>query len=160
MNHPEGTHDRSQHSIPDGHDETDAALSQAIAQLLVATVWDLRQEANRAFAPLGLNTSQVYLLNLVANGNELRPSDLADRLSLTREGVSAMIHQFGEQGLLLSAPREDDRRARRLSLTEAGEALRREANDLWLAVVEARYTRVAHPDKEALLRILKIVHAA
>lgn len=137
MNHAEGTHDQPQHPIPDAKAGADTVLSQAIAQLLVSAVWDLRQEGNRAFAPLGLTASQVYLLNLVADGNELRPTDLAKRLSSTRVVVSAMIHHFSERGLLLSARREDDRRARRLSLTEAGEALRREANDLWVAVVEA-----------------------
>ena len=78
MSHP-------QHLDP--KDASDASLDQAIADLLVLSVWDLRQTANRAFEPLGLTSFQVALLNLIAHDPLLRSGQLAERLPGRDSGV-------------------------------------------------------------------------
>ena len=151
MSHP-------QHLDP--KDASDASLDQAIADLLVLSVWDLRQMANRAFEPLGLTSFQVSLLNLIAHDPLLRSGQLAERLGVIQVSVSQMTTELEGRGLLVRVIPQEDQRRRTLSLTEAGEALRVEANALWAAVTVNRYGTVSRSNKETFLKTLQAIHAA
>ena len=141
-------------------DASDASLDQAIADLLVLSVWELRQTANRAFEPLGLTSFQVALLNLIAHDPLLRSGQLAERLGVIQVSVSQMTTELEGRGLLVRVIPQEDQRRRTLSLTEAGEALRGEANALWAAVTVNRYGTVSRRNKETFLKTLQAIHAA
>lgn len=143
----------------DPSDASAPSLDQAIANLLVLSVWELRRVAHRAFEPLNLTTHQVAILNLIAQDPQVRSGELAERLGIIPVTVSTMITKLEKLGLLERVTTQSDRRGRNVSLTEAGEALRLEANALWKAVTTSRYEKISHSDKEALLRGLQVIHS-
>lgn len=123
------------------------------------SVWELRQAANRAFEPLALTTFQVAILNLIAQDPQLRSGELASRLGVIPVTMSLMITKLEKRGLLERVTTQGDRRGRNVALTEAGEALRLEANALWKAVTTSRYEKISPGDKEALLKGLQKIHS-
>ena len=143
---------------PEPHDAVSPSLDQEIADLLVFSVWELRQSANRAFEPLDLTTFQVAILNLIAHDPLLRSGQLAERLGVIPVLTSSMITKLEKRGLLVRVTPQEDRRGRSLNLTPAGEKARLEANALWTAVATNRYEAISRSDKEAILRVLKLIH--
>ncbi len=144
---------------PDPSDKTDATLDRAIADLLVVSVMQLRQAANSAFEPLGLNTFQTSLLNLIVLFPESTPSDLSERLGVIPVSVSAMLTQLEQRGLVERSASQADERKRTLHVTEEGETARLEALRLWTAVTTDRYKNLSKSDKENMLRYLNQIHA-
>ena len=68
-----------------------------------------------------LTLAQYRLLAMIADGAE-RASELAGQLALTKPTVSATIDTLVERGLVEREPVDDDRRAIRLTATDAGRA--------------------------------------
>jgi DNA-binding MarR family transcriptional regulator len=67
----------------------------------------------------------------------LSVGDLALALGVTQPGVTRMVARLEEDGLLVSERSDEDRRVRRLALTERGQTLVADAKrDLW-PVIEA-----------------------
>ena len=54
-----------------------------------------------------------------------RPSELAADLGMSRQAVNYLLGELERLGYLTRAPDADDRRSRRIRLTERGEAVRR-----------------------------------
>ncbi|MEJ2089918.1 MAG: MarR family transcriptional regulator, partial [Gammaproteobacteria bacterium] len=57
------------------------------------------------------------------SGQTLSPSDLADRLGITRPSITSLIDGLVRQGLVRRQPARDDRRRMTISLTPAGRQL-------------------------------------
>ena len=133
-------------------------LDQEIADLLVFSVWELREAANRVFEQLNLTMFHVAFLNLIAHDPLLRSGQLAERLGEIPVLTSSRITKLEKRGLLERVTPQEDRRVRSVTLTEAGEAIRLEANRLWAEVTMSRYANISQGDKETLLRILKVIH--
>lgn len=93
-------------------------------------MWTLRQDAARAFDPLGFRTVRALLLDFVGRGHT-HPKELAALLGTVPPAVSTMIAELEARGLLVRRSDPDDGRRVRLSLTENGEATRRELRDAW-----------------------------
>jgi DNA-binding MarR family transcriptional regulator len=60
---------------------------------------------------------------LAQSGQTLSPSDLADRLGITRPSITSLIDGLVRQGLVRRQPARDDRRRMTISLTPAGRQL-------------------------------------
>jgi DNA-binding MarR family transcriptional regulator len=67
----------------------------------------------------GISLSQFRVLAVVADGDE-RASRLAERLSVARPTITAVVDGLVERGLLSRSTATDDRRATRIGITRAG----------------------------------------
>ncbi len=87
--------------------------------------------------------------------HRLRMSDLADRLLLSRSGVTRLVDRLTRDGFVERVTCDDDRRGQWASLTDAGYARLREASPTHLRGV-ARHFLDRLPDEElaALERIM------
>jgi DNA-binding MarR family transcriptional regulator len=74
-------------------------------------------------AALDVTVAEWVLLRELYEGEALMPSELADRLSLTRGAVSKLAERLEAKALLTRSASATDRRAQALDLTEAGRAL-------------------------------------
>jgi MarR family transcriptional regulator, organic hydroperoxide resistance regulator len=106
----------------------------------VASEWTLRLRA--ALAPLGLTTAQFRLLTsaawLTAQRAGIRQSDIADYAGLDAVMTSEVLRSLESRGLVSRADHPTDRRAKAVTVTEAGGALADRALRL-AALVEARF---------------------
>lgn len=98
----------------------------------------LRKAARRAtalydaaMAPFGLRISQYALLHRLCRTGGMSVQALAAELVLDRTTLGRNLRPLERDGLVASEPDPDDRRVRRLVVTEKGAALARAAAPAW-----------------------------
>lgn len=83
-------------------------------------------QVSHAFAlkteALGVSVAEWVFLRELYDG-ELRPTDLADRMDMTRGAITKLADRLIDRKLVARAAAPDDQRAQILSLTAAGRAL-------------------------------------
>src|ERR1051325_7553750 len=72
-------------------------------------------------AGVPLDRAAVALLRQVADSEPLRPGELAARLGVEASHVTRTVQQLQRSGYVTRVPDPDDRRAKRIELTEAGQ---------------------------------------
>jgi DNA-binding MarR family transcriptional regulator len=70
----------------------------------------------------------------------IRQGDLAEKASLTKQAVQQFIDELVKDGIVMRAPDATDARARRVVLTEAGQAAMRDADRIKLQI-ETRWRK-------------------
>ncbi|HVI55802.1 MAG TPA: MarR family winged helix-turn-helix transcriptional regulator [Luteibacter sp.] len=125
----------------------DKAAADASAFLALAcTNTALRRAARRlgnlyddALAPVGLKATQVGMLadierlSVADEGRSPTLQDLATKLGLQISAVTHALRPLVRDGLIVLSPDEEDRRAKRASLTTKGVTLLHRALHLWAA---------------------------
>jgi DNA-binding MarR family transcriptional regulator len=91
----------------------------------------------RALGELGLSMTQVKLLHcLDGRESELALTDLAENLSLSLPAASRAIEALHQRGYVERREDEQDRRMRRVRITDAGTGALRRLNHMRLAQLE------------------------
>jgi DNA-binding MarR family transcriptional regulator len=104
---------------------------------------------------LGLGEYEVLLLLTRADERRLRMSDLADRLGLSRSGVTRLIDRLQAEALVERASCATDRRGSWAMLTDAGhDRLRRASPTHLRGVGEHFLNRIPATELQALQRTL------
>ena len=117
---------------------------------------DLEAEAD---LPLADYDALVQLAR--AEGRRLRMGELAERLLITRSGVTRLVDRLVDAGLVERSTCTPDGRGAYAVLTRAGFARLRGALPVHLAHVDARFLRVIDPaDLPAVERAMRAVAAA
>lgn len=93
-------------------------VSTIIKALLVAGRQGAPAEGKIAFNPL-----HFHMLRMLNEAVSLRPSEIADDLSVPRTTVSAAVKALHKRGLVTSAPDARDGRAITLALSAEGQAV-------------------------------------
>lgn len=71
----------------------------------------------------GVSVAEWVLLRELYGRDSVAPSALADRLGMTRGGISKLVDRCEAKSLVTRAAGKDDRRYQELALTPAGHAL-------------------------------------
>jgi DNA-binding MarR family transcriptional regulator len=104
---------------------------------------------------LGLGEYEVLLLLARAEDRQLRMSELADRLVLSRSGVTRLVDRLEAEQLVERTSCETDRRGSWATLTDAGHLrLRRAAPTHLRGVGEHFLDRIPPEELDALQRTL------
>ncbi|MCB9743751.1 MAG: MarR family transcriptional regulator [Alphaproteobacteria bacterium] len=104
--------------------ERGAALSELFELSRAANALLLRLAAR--VEDLGVSQARARCLTLLAfqAGHEgLRPARIAELLAVAAPTVTALVRELEREGLVRKGPDPEDRRARRVRITPAGEAL-------------------------------------
>lgn len=91
----------------------------------------LARRFDEAMRPIGLTSGQFSLLISLNRPEPPTLGSVARLLAMDRTTLTANLKPLERRGLLVVAPDEIDKRARRLRLTEAGRALLRQAVPIW-----------------------------
>jgi DNA-binding MarR family transcriptional regulator len=112
------------------------ACSKVPAVLREGLGWPLARIAhafaaahNEALAPLGLNLRTFAVLVTVAGGAARSQLEIAQNVGLDKTTLVATIDDLERRALVLRKADPDDRRARIVEITAAGEALMEQAGD-------------------------------
>lgn len=82
---------------------------------------DVERRMDNFVRPLKLTFSRIIaLLNLAITDHPLTPSELGERLVVTRGNMTGIIDGLVKDGLVQRVPRKDDRRTHDLELTSRG----------------------------------------
>lgn len=94
------------------------------ARLQVVGYRTIQNSVNQALAKYELNTSQWIILGwLHDNSDGMRVTALASVLDVETPLITTLINPLLRRGLIVSEADSEDRRAKRLRLTEEGEVL-------------------------------------
>ena len=91
---------------------------------------------DNALRPLDLSNGQFSLLMALNRPGAPRMKDVAPVLAMDRTTLTATLKPLERRGLVRVEPDPDDRRSRRLHLTDAGRDLLVEALPIWRATIE------------------------
>lgn len=97
-----------------------AEIERALTRISYLTSRVRQHERLMAMAGLPLDRAAVALLRQVADSGSLRPSELANLLSVEASHVTRQVQQLEKTGYLRRVPDPNDRRAQRIELTPAG----------------------------------------
>jgi DNA-binding MarR family transcriptional regulator len=114
---------------------------------------DLRDQVG-----IDIQTYDAMLHTKEAGEAGIRMTDLADRVLLSKPGLTALVDRLEDRGLLARQPERHDRRVKRIVLTPAGWDLFRQAAEVHNATVEQWFhqhldEKTAQPAAEALARV-------
>lgn len=121
--------------------------------LCLATQRAARQLArrfDRAFAPVGLTNGQFSLMMALNAPQAPTVGKLAEFLAMDRTTLTAALKSLERRGLVAVVADEKDKRARRLSLTQAGREALATAVPIWRETHAALQKELAQGDAEAL----------
>ena len=137
----------------------DPRLRAWIAFLRAYAAVTRRLEAElHAERDLGLAEYDALVQLALADGRRLRMSELAERVVLSRSGVSRLVDRLVATGLVVRAPCADDARVAWATLTDVGLARLRDASPVHLRGVENHFlAQIPDADREALVRALETV---
>jgi DNA-binding MarR family transcriptional regulator len=101
--------------------ELPAALSDRMTPLLKHALLGLAELTGAALEPYGINGQELAVLTVLASGEMLSQQQAAQRLSVDRTTMVALIDSLEEKGLVERHPHPEDRRKNVVDLTEEGD---------------------------------------
>jgi DNA-binding MarR family transcriptional regulator len=138
--------------MPEPDDETLAEAVWSVARRL-------RHLTHDTVTPFGITPGQARALGVLRRHGEMRLSDLAEHLRIVPRSATEVIDALEERGLAQRSPDPADRRATRVSLTEAGDRLGDSVRSARSAQAEAFFGRLSATDRDDLARILRDLRA-
>lgn len=100
----------------------DTQLDDALIRQLHVTVRAFTKGVNEALKPLNLYSSEWTVLNFVANHDSFPQSDIAAALEIEGAAISKTLSKMEQKGLIVRTSSQD-KREKRISLTEKGREL-------------------------------------
>ncbi len=121
-----------------------------------ASVTRLLEAELHAERDLGLAEYDALVQLALADQWRLRMSELAERVVLSRSGVSRLVDRLQASGLVTRAACAEDARVSWATLTDAGYERLRDASPVHLRGVETHFlAQIPDADREALVRVLE-----
>ena len=113
-------------------------------------------EEMRAETELDFKSYDALLHTYEAGAAGIRMADLAERVVLSKSGLTTLVDRLEGRGLVRRLPDHADRRATRITITEAGLTTFRAAAEVHLAGIARLFAgRITTSEAEALSRILE-----
>lgn len=127
-------------------------LIEELSEHTLQLMWTLRQEAMRAFEPLGMRPMKALLLELIGRGL-VYPKELSEMLDTLPPAVSAIVADLEERGLLQRGLDPNDKRKIRLELTPDGQTMRQRLKTTWHEAGASRLARLSSDELATLVKI-------
>ncbi|WP_077598196.1 MarR family winged helix-turn-helix transcriptional regulator [Olsenella urininfantis] len=119
----------------------------------------IKAQEMRRFGLKGTDVMCLHYLEGAVGQGGLTASELSRQVGIDRAAVSRCVARLERQGLVGPEGEGAQRWGRRLSLTDKGLAVTREANQVILEVVGRACEGVSAQDRAAMYRALWAIHA-
>lgn len=129
----------------------DTEVLSALRRLIRATDLDSKRLARQT----KLSTSQLLVLELLADSEAQTVGGIADRVGLAQATATSLVDRLEERGLVLRRRGDSDRRQVRVVLTAAGRALQADAPTALQTRFLANFAKIHEWEKLAILSSLK-----
>jgi DNA-binding MarR family transcriptional regulator len=135
----------NEHSVPAPTQESLGALLASVRAEIVKAM-----EAELTARGLGLRFTQFLILKRLALLGPMSASELARAVELDGGAMTRQLDQLEHKGYLRRRPHEQDRRALRIELTEAGSVLTRELLNCSQRVSDAAQHSLSETERRQL----------
>ncbi len=129
----------------------DPAELVAMVELLFFAYRDFTAEPDAILAQLGFGRAHHRVLHFVNRNPGLRVADLLEVLKITKQSLGRVLKELVGQGYVVQTAGENDRRERRLNLTESGRQLAKRLLDIQTRRIEAALAAAGN-DSERVAR--------
>ena len=145
----------SQERFPNEHVKRGLDAWRAVMGLYT-TIFPVLDAEMRDHTELDLSTYDILLHTFEAGEDGIRMTDLADRILLSKSGLTARVDKLEERSLVRRGPDPGDRRATRITLTANGDEVFRGAAKFHMKGIEKHFTgRVDAADLAAVVDVLQ-----
>lgn len=122
-------------------------LSQLITQIM-----------DRKFDALGLTGAQSMVLRYIGQAEDpvIYPKDIEKRFNLTHPTVSGILQRLESKQFITCLPDPDDRRCKRITLTEKAHQCQKELCRSFIVLEDAMLEGMTEEDQQTLLRLLQL----
>lgn len=108
--------------------------------------------------PEGVTSSYIQYLDIIEKmqhqGMRVKISDISDRLSLPRPGVTRTVKEMEQKGYLKKSTSPKDGRITYLTLTETGKALSQKYNQECFFILADYTEEISEEDAECMIRTM------
>ena len=108
--------------------------------------------------PEGVTSSYIQYLDIIETmqhqGMQVKVSDISDRLSLPRPGVTRTVKEMEQKGYLKKTASPEDGRVTYLTLTETGQFLSRKYNQECFSILSEYAADLSEEDAECMIRTM------
>ena len=115
---------------------------------------NVAESADSALAAHGLGRAHHRALYFIGRNPGITVGDLLDRLGITKQSLSRVVRQLGDDDFITIDAGLSDRRQRRLSLTGRGEAVERETTEAQRALFAGAYRQAGAEAVEGFRQVL------
>ena len=140
--------------------QTHAARTGSAGWMIQRVAATLKDAMRRRLDALGLKPDQFIILMSVAEMQGASQSEIGARVGFANYTMTRALDALDAQGLTERRPDEGSRRAHRVFLTSAGEALMPRIFEIVREVNDALLADVPEPDRAVFLRTLNILAQA
>lgn len=119
--------------------------------LTLENIWILFGKQEREMTDFQLTNQQHVLLTLIIRNMSVTPTELAEKLDITKSAVSQMLKKLEEEGFIVRKQHPKDKRAVILELGKKGLIYRAEVRLFNKKMVEKYYSKLS---PEELLQML------
>lgn len=113
----------------------------------------LDKEVNRKLYDLGVSVIKVEILNILAEKDGTRPSELSQRTGRVRHDITTLIDRMKRENLVMTMPNKQDRRSILIYPTERGKTILRKATPV-ISDCAIGYLKVLDNDSGKFLKSL------
>ncbi|GMV82874.1 MAG: hypothetical protein AMXMBFR7_40580 [Planctomycetota bacterium] len=140
----------------------DSPMRRRLPPLLRHAWYGLNQAFRRRIAPLGITPDQFTILRVLleARSEGVTQRELAQRMGSDPNTISALVQRMETAELLERLPHENDRRAHRLRLTEAGRKTYKKARPIALDLQAEILAGLKPEELESFLTALQTISKA
>lgn len=107
----------------------------------------------------GLDADEFAIYSVLASGEGLTPSELAQWMAAAPTTVSSHVKRFERRGHISRIPNADDGRSYRVRLTATGRAAHQHAGELFAPILANIEDTLGARADEAHARLLTVLHA-
>ncbi|WP_413701280.1 MarR family winged helix-turn-helix transcriptional regulator [Psychromonas sp. KJ10-10] len=107
---------------------------------------------------LHLSLAQVHTIEVLGNHNAMRMRELADKLGITTGTLTVQVDKLVNTGFIERQPHHSDRRSILVKLTESGQNIYKQHNDLHLALTQDITAKLDEDDTAVLLKLFKKIN--
>jgi DNA-binding MarR family transcriptional regulator len=125
--------------------------------LLFFAYRDFTAAADQVLAELGLGRAHHRALHFIGRNPGISVGELLGILRITKQSLARVLSALVEQGLVLQASGQTDRRQRLLHLTEAGRALERRLFEAQRERLLAAFREAGGPAVDGFRRVLRAI---
>lgn len=137
-----------------------AAIQQQINHAIIEFYERLSSWEQSVVRDQGVSLAQIHAVEILGANGPMRMKTLADKLGVTTGTLTVLVDRLVKNGLVLRQAAEGDRRAVEVSLTEAGQLIFTEHDQLHLQLTKEMTAALDAKECEQFLQFLtKINHA-
>ncbi|KMV30032.1 MarR family transcriptional regulator [Photobacterium swingsii] len=106
----------------------------------------------------GFSLPQVHIVEILGAHGAMRMKELADKIGVTTGTLTVQVDKMVNADLICRRPHESDRRSILVELTESGEVLYQEHDQLHLNLTQDITAKLSDTDRLHMLKCLQIMN--